>query len=153
MELQFQNFDFLISNFRLKGLVLDWYTRTSGALRAMIRENGKMFTSKADFVDHCSSKVSLGVDLENLQNIFVFFFGCLLFILVVAIVVRKRSLLLAIMAKLISEVKNLFAIFYFKIKRTISKICDLVQVSWSWFLGKKFNGQQNILKVKQCDSK
>ena len=150
MELQFQNFDFLISNFRLKGLVLDWYTRTSGALRAMIRENGKMFTSKADFVDYCSSKVSLGVDLENLQNIFVFFFGFLSFILVVAIVVRKRSLLLAIMAKLISEVKNLFAIFYFKIKRTISKICDLVQ---SWFLGKKFNGQQNILKVKQCDSK
>ena len=73
-----------------------------------------MVTTTQEYVDHFSSEVPLEVDLDNLSNIFGFFFGFLSSILVLAIVIRKQSLLLGFVAKIISQVKNLFAACSFK---------------------------------------
>lgn len=107
----------------MKGLFLDWYERSAGELQVMIRRYVKIFKSKVDFVDHCSSEVPLEVDLDNLENVFIFFFGFLSSILLIAIVIRKRLLLLAILAKTISKVKNLLANLISQTKRIISKCC------------------------------
>ena len=74
-----------------------------------------MLTSTSDFVEGCSSEVALGVDLDNLQNIFVFFFSFLSSILALAIVFKRRKPL-ALIAKLIFKIKRLFGMFFSKVK-------------------------------------
>lgn len=135
--LQLQVFKFLFSTFQTKGLVSNWYARTSEVLLSSIRQRVEIVSSTQEYVDNCSSEVPLEVDLDNLRNILCLFFAFQFSILMVATVIQKRSLLFDLVTKIISQIKNLFALiiklvldinslfaaFFLKIKRFGLKIC------------------------------